>query len=715
MHVLGTVQADGFKLTTAPATGSVMTSDAAGNASWQAPAVRSQPNGISPNTIGGSQGNGIAGGAVGATIGGGGNGASPNNVTASYGVIGGGSGNTVSGGSGAIGGGSNNLVNNTLGTVGGGQNNVAGNFAVVDGGANNSAATAYTSVGGGSFNLADGYASAIGGGANNRAANFYSAVGGGAANTNLGYAATIGGGQNNWATNTSATVPGGSGNFAGGQNSFAAGLNAKAMHDGSFVWGDSSTSSAFSSTANNQFLIRAAGGVGIGVTPTSALLDVAGNVRIDQNDLYLRSGTDANHGLGYYGTGKTFATYAVDGPVLYGFSGGVLGTVSPATVVLSWNRSKQVGIGTMTPSQRLSVSGGVNVDDGALNTGSTANALTFGSAGSGEGIGSARSGTVNPFGLDLYTDFIARLSITQGGRVGIGTVAPGELLELQAQDPTINIRNINDGGLGGFIRNTYGALQLGMYNAGAATFGQVAPASKRSFFGFDSSGKVGSLVNDLTVSGSPAYRNLLDDGAGNMSVSSAVNFGATTRQMLNLYNASYGAGVQNSTMYFRSGGGYAWFSGGVHNDNQNNSGGGNTLMTIDSSGNLRTVSGVIASLSDRNVKTNFSPVDGREILARLARLPIQEWNFKHQDAAQRHIGPMAQDFYAAFAVGLDDKSICTVDADGVALAAIQGLNQVLRDQEARLKVRDAEIQDLKKDIGELKSLVNALLQKTPDD
>lgn len=42
--------------------------------------------------------------------------------------------------------------------------------------------------------------------------------------------------------------------------------------------------------------------------------------------------------------------------------------------------------------------------------------------------------------------------------------------------------------------------------------------------------------------------------------------------------------------------------------------------------------------------------------------------------ATPHLGPMAQDFHAAFNVGMDDKHMATVDEEGVALAAIQGLN-----------------------------------------
>jgi hypothetical protein len=94
--------------------------------------------------------------------------------------------------------------------------------------------------------------------------------------------------------------------------------------------------------------------------------------------------------------------------------------------------------------------------------------------------------------------------------------------------------------------------------------------------------------------------------------------------------------------------------------------------------------GMWTNASDKNLKANFAPVDSRDILARVNSLPIQTWNYRAEDANVRHIGPTAQDFYAAFNVGRDDTSIGTVDADGVALAAIQGLYQENRDLKARV-------------------------------
>jgi hypothetical protein len=87
--------------------------------------------------------------------------------------------------------------------------------------------------------------------------------------------------------------------------------------------------------------------------------------------------------------------------------------------------------------------------------------------------------------------------------------------------------------------------------------------------------------------------------------------------------------------------------------------------------------------SDRNAKEQFKPVNARAVLDKVARLTISEWQYKTQSDA-RHIGPMAQDFREAFALGHDEKHITSVDADGVALAAIQGLNQKVEEKDAEL-------------------------------
>jgi hypothetical protein len=114
------------------------------------------------------------------------------------------------------------------------------------------------------------------------------------------------------------------------------------------------------------------------------------------------------------------------------------------------------------------------------------------------------------------------------------------------------------------------------------------------------------------------------------------------------------------------------------------------------------------SVSDRNLKENFADVNSRALLDRLAETPVTTWNYKSQDASIRHIGPVAQDFYAAFGVGEDDMHISTIDADGVALAAIQGLYQVVQEKEARIAAQDAEIAMLKAQQVEIEARLAAL-------
>jgi len=141
-----------------------------------------------------------------------------------------------------------------------------------------------------------------------------------------------------------------------------------------------------------------------------------------------------------------------------------------------------------------------------------------------------------------------------------------------------------------------------------------------------------------------------------------------------------------------------------------------------------------ATISDRNAKKNFAPVAVQDVLGRLAELPIQRWNYKTEaDDAVPHIGPMAQDFKAAFCPGRDDRSITTLEFDGVALAAIQGLNQKVevrsqnadvgirklkeenaglkRQLEDRMEQKETEIAELRQQLREIRKVLNTLTQK----
>ncbi|NQT84940.1 tail fiber domain-containing protein [bacterium] len=133
--------------------------------------------------------------------------------------------------------------------------------------------------------------------------------------------------------------------------------------------------------------------------------------------------------------------------------------------------------------------------------------------------------------------------------------------------------------------------------------------------------------------------------------------------------------------------------------------------TPTSGATLAAGSGTWGSWCDRNAKANCVPVHPRAVLEKVAALPISTWSYKTQDPSIRHLGPMAQDFYAAFGLGEDDKHIGTVDADGVALAAIQGLHEIVQEKDARISSLEKQNTELKARLTALEAVVRKLAQQ----
>jgi len=112
-------------------------------------------------------------------------------------------------------------------------------------------------------------------------------------------------------------------------------------------------------------------------------------------------------------------------------------------------------------------------------------------------------------------------------------------------------------------------------------------------------------------------------------------------------------------------------------------------------------SGAWSSLSDRNMKNDIVPLDDATVLAKVASLPVSEWSY-NSERGVRHVGPMAQDFYAAFRVGEDDRHITSIDEDGVALAAIKALHAENASLHAENAALHAETASLKEETSSLK-------------
>jgi hypothetical protein len=188
-------------------------------------------------------------------------------------------------------------------------------------------------------------------------------------------------------------------------------------------------------------------------------------------------------------------------------------------------------------------------------------------------------------------------------------------------------------------------------------------------------------------------------GGDKNTASGAYSFAAGYRA--NTYSNAYGSFVWSDFNEFDT---WSWNP----NEFVARATGGFWLATgIDGSGNftsgarLPSGSNQWGVLSDRVSKTAFRDVDVKAIAAKVASLPIQSWQYKSQSADIRHLGPVAQDFYAAFGLGEDKRYIGTLDADGVSLAAIQGLYRMSQDQANQLKDQAVQIRELQARISAL--------------
>jgi hypothetical protein len=205
--------------------------------------------------------------------------------------IGAGIGNQINGAENSIGGGSHNQVQGSAALISGGRANhsrglgivisggelhqVNGSYSTIQGGYNHQIQGDMTTVGGGMGHRSEGYGHVINGGDEHWVSGIHGTISGGEKNVVAGSYGTIGGGQTNLVSGKYAAVLGGYNNEASGDGSVAMGRHAKATHDGSFVWSDGAESIGLSTERDNQFIVKAGGGVSFytGVGDGGVVLD----------------------------------------------------------------------------------------------------------------------------------------------------------------------------------------------------------------------------------------------------------------------------------------------------------------------------------------------------------------------------------------------------------------------------------------------------------
>jgi hypothetical protein len=158
----------------------------------------------------------------------------------------------------------------------------------------------------------------------------------------------------------------------------------------------------------------------------------------------------------------------------------------------------------------------------------------------------------------------------------------------------------------------------------------------------------------------------------------------STAQAFDPQTANHGWSNAANTFNVRATGG-VWFVSGVDANRQP------TTSVF-----LNPGSGTWGSTSDRAVKENFHAIDARQVLAKVAAMPIETWNYIAEGRHVRHLGPVSQDFWTAFRLGPNDTTITNIDEAGVALAAIQGLHQLMQQ-------KNAEITELKRKLNAIEA------------
>lgn len=134
--------------------------------------------------------------------------------------------------------------------------------------------------------------------------------------------------------------------------------------------------------------------------------------------------------------------------------------------------------------------------------------------------------------------------------------------------------------------------------------------------------------------------------------------------------------------------------------------GGAKNFDLRSNGNLY-IKGTLVQSSDKNLKTAFASVDEVNILQRISEMPVQTWQFRFDDPSLRHMGPTAQDFYAAFGLGINDKTIAPVDGIGVSLAAIKALKKRADENAAIIIAYAAKAETQRNELARQKELIQS--------
>jgi Chaperone of endosialidase len=277
------------------------------------------------------------------------------------------------------------------------------------------------------------------------------------------------------------------------------------------------------------------------------------------------------------------------------------------------------------------------------------------------------------------------------------------------------------GGADNVVSNSYGFVGGGAFNTASGDSSVVGGGLANNASGDGSF--IGAGVSNLATGG-------LASIAGGYSNSASAAYATVPGGFQNVASgqSSFPAGTQAQALY---GGEFVWADNSPNNFEPGSAAHGWTGAAAANTFNARETGGVWfvtglnsgqpaswvfvnpgsgtwAGFSDRAAKENFRAIDAREILEKIEAMPIETWNYITEGRQVRHLGPVSQDFFAAFQPGPNDKTITHLDEGGVALAAIQGLYRVVREKDARIAALEQRLSEMETLRGEV-ATVRAVL------
>ena len=503
----------------------------------------------------------------------------------------------------------------------------------------------------------------------------YSAFVAGTSDTALVDYTTVIGGYGNCAPSSYAIVAGGYRNTADGLASFVTGYHNYAAGYASVTGGANNIASGFASTIGGGEIDTAAGYYAV----------VAGGIA----NVALDSAAAVCGGNGNRATGK------------YSFVGGGGGIpLSTANNAMGRNSVVTGGMTNTAMGDYSAVGGGAentSRSDYACISGGQANDASNSWAHIGAGFGNHASGLYSFIGGGAYNRAPGNYSVVAGGGSGEDTNSA------QGRYSTIS------GGRGNSTHNDASTVGGGAFNNASGAYSTIGGGGGWQMADSNSASGAYSTISGGTKNIASGERSTVGGGYANRTTGFASvapggegNYANGAWSFAAGYDAS--ADHEGSFVWSDHGGGY--FNSSAANEFSVRAIGGTRIY----SGWYGSASGVFlapgssawVSISDSTAKRNIRPVDGEEILSKLAQLPVSRWSYKAQDSNIEHIGPMAQDFYALFGIGESDTTISTIDPAGIALAAIKELNE--RNQE--LENQNA---DLQRQLDELRQMIEMYL------